>query len=267
MKFDLRSMASRVVSAEAAPPVKIFDNIGIVGSSGTSAIVVETDAGLILIDCLWPGKVFEDIIEKGMRELGYDPADIKAILITHGHPDHTGCGKHFIDAYGAVPYMSKVDYQFCIDFCKAANNPRWYFDFEVTNFIEGGDTFTLGSTSIQVFSTPGHTPGGLSFILPVYDQGRPHVAALWGGSAPPATREACLQYLESLKYFKGESVKAGVDAEFSNHPILDNGMERMAVMANRIDQVANPFVIGTEAFLRYTDIFRIMTEDALKNLP
>ena len=52
-----------------------------------------------------------------------------------------------------------------------------------------------------------------------------------------------------------------VDADFMNHPILNNGVERMAVMRNRLDQVANPFVIGEEGYIRFTGLYRQLAED------
>ena len=167
MKFDLMGTIHLTTSTEAIPPVKIFDNMAIIGSAGTNCVVIETSEGLILLDAMWPGKLWEDMIEDGLKSLGYNPADIKILLISHGHPDHSGCGRHFIEKYGAVPYMSKVDYEFEKEFCAQANNPDWYFDFTVENFLDEGDVLTLGDTDIMCFSTPGHTPGGLSFILKV----------------------------------------------------------------------------------------------------
>jgi metallo-beta-lactamase class B len=249
-----------------AAPAKIFDNLAIVGTAGTSAAVIETSDGLILLDALWPGEIFVDMIEYEMRLLGYDPADIRILLISHGHPDHSGCGRHFIEKYGAVPYMGEVDYHFNKEFCEKAGTPQWVFDYEVDHFIDDGDVVALGDTSIKVFSTPGHTPGGLSFIVPVYDQGRPHTAALWGGSAPPPDRAACEQYLQSLTYWRKVCIENGVDAEFTTHPILNNGIERMEVMRNRIDQIANPFVIGTDAYIRFTGLFEELVTDALKKM-
>jgi metallo-beta-lactamase class B len=266
MKVNLNAARRLLASKEPAPPTKVFDNVGIVGSPGTSALVIETSEGLILLDAILPGKVYSDMLESGMRALGYNPADIKFLLISHGHPDHTGCGRHFIDSYGTVPYMSRVDYAFALDASKNESNPEWQFDYRVSNFIEGGETLILGDTAIQVYSTPGHTPGGLSFLIPVRDQGRPHMAALWGGSAPPPDITLCRTYLESLEAFKAACRQNHADADLHTHPPLNNGMERMAVMRNRIDQVANPFITGTDGCLRYLDMFRGMAEDALKIL-
>ena len=266
MKFNLSATAALTISKEMATPVKIFDNLAIVGTPGTSAVVIETSDGLILLDALWPGDIYANMIEYEMRLLGYDPADIKILLISHGHPDHSGCGRHFVEKYGAIPYMGEVDYYFNQEFCAKANNPNWVFDFTVEHFIDDGDTVALGDTSIKVFSTPGHTPGGLSFIVPVYDQGHPHTAALWGGSAPPGDRDACEQYLKSLDYWRKVCIENNVDAEFTTHPILNNGIARMEVVRQRINQVPNPFVIGIDAYIQFTGLFEEMVTDALKKM-
>lgn len=87
------------------------------------------------------------------------------------------------------------------------------------------------------------------------------MAALWGGSAPPPSLEANYQYIRSLDHFIQVCREKKVDADFMNHPILNNGVERMAVMRSRIDQVANPFVIGLEGYIRFTELYRQMAED------
>ncbi|MDA0348679.1 MAG: MBL fold metallo-hydrolase [Verrucomicrobia bacterium] len=69
-------------------PFRIFDNLSFVGMEWVSAYVLETSDGLILIDSLY-GEHVEHLLN-GMRKLGFDPADIKAVLCTHGHFDHMG---------------------------------------------------------------------------------------------------------------------------------------------------------------------------------
>ena len=158
MKFDLMGTAHLTTSKTAVPPVKIFDNMAVIGTEGTNCIVIESDEGLILLDAMWPGELYEQMIEDGLRQLGYDPADIKILLISHGHPDHSGCGRHFIEKYGAVPYMSKVDYLFEQEFCAKANNPAWIFDFEVDHFLDEGDA-EAHDHLICLWRTLLHRPG------------------------------------------------------------------------------------------------------------
>jgi len=100
MKFDLMATAHLTTSKEVVPAVKIFDNMAIIGTVGTNCVVIETSEGLILLDALWPGDDYIKIIEDGLQSLGYDPADIKILLISHDMlaPVH---GEIFTDMYAA----------------------------------------------------------------------------------------------------------------------------------------------------------------------
>jgi metallo-beta-lactamase class B len=71
---------------KTVPPFKIFDNLYYVGIDWVSAYIVKTDDGLILIDALY--RDYPAHILKSVKELGFDPKQIKYILCTHGHYDH-----------------------------------------------------------------------------------------------------------------------------------------------------------------------------------
>ena len=51
--------------------------------------------------------------------------------------------------------------------------------------ITDGQKLTLGNTTLTLCITPGHTPGTVSMLVPVTDDGRSHVLSFWGGSAIP----------------------------------------------------------------------------------
>jgi len=58
------------------------------------------DSGFILIDGGYPAD--RDLVLQSVRELGLDPADAKAMLITHGHVDHTGSAAYFSRTFGTA---------------------------------------------------------------------------------------------------------------------------------------------------------------------
>ena len=60
---------------------------------------------------------------------------------------------------------------------KRTNGTKPKRDIEATD----GQKLTLGDTTVTLYITPGHTPGTISSVFPVKDNGTPHVAALWGG--------------------------------------------------------------------------------------
>ena len=93
---------------------------------------------------------------------GLEPA---MILLTHGHFDHIGGVRECAEKYGIPVYMDPADKVILENngwFCK-----NWGFplpDMFQTTDIHDGDRLQLGNDTIEVISTPGHTPGGVCFL-------------------------------------------------------------------------------------------------------
>lgn len=243
------------------PATRFFDQLSFIGTPNVGCFVLETTEGLILLDCMEPCEEHKQMIVKGFGDLGLNPADLKAILITHGHGDHYGTADWFREQYGCKIYMSKVDYEYAK---RDTRNRSGVLKWEIYDFLEGGDIFTLGDTKIQCVSTPGHTPGGLSFIFPVTDEGRPHMAAMWGGSGLPYAISDKVKYLKSALVFAEATSQAGCDVEISTHPFLDKGTERLALVNAITDGIPNPFVLGKENYKYYEAMFLNMCLEALE---
>ena len=77
-----------------------------------------------------------------------------AILLTHGHFDHTGALKSLHEALPEVPiYIHRLD----SDNAHNMSNGNLIY----TDFYEDGDALTVGGLSFSVLHTPGHTPGSV----------------------------------------------------------------------------------------------------------
>jgi len=61
-------------------------------------LIVRDDSGFLLIDGGYPAD--RGLVLESVRHLGLDPADAKAMLITHGHVDHTGSAAYFSQTFG-----------------------------------------------------------------------------------------------------------------------------------------------------------------------
>ncbi|MGO4144808.1 MBL fold metallo-hydrolase [Paenarthrobacter sp. YAF11_1] len=61
-------------------------------------LIVRDDGGFIVIDGGYPAD--RDLVLESIRGLGLEPADAKAMLITHGHVDHTGSAAYFSRTFG-----------------------------------------------------------------------------------------------------------------------------------------------------------------------
>ncbi len=242
---------------------QIFDDLLIVAQKETNCFVLKTTYGLIVIDAIWPSKQAFDAIVNAIKDIGWNTDTIKKIVLTHGHTDHTGCGKWFVEKYGVDTYLSETDDVFWKEHPVKPDRPETWKDYDITNYIKDGDIITLGNKTIYVYGTPGHTPGGLSYIFPVTENDKTYMAALWGGTTPPRTKQGVIQYLKSLDYFLEKSAEKQVDVALSNHTAVDNGLERIAYSKARMNYMPNIYVIGQKGFKKYSQVFRTMSYDVL----
>src|SRR5438046_10361125 len=157
-----------------AEPVKVFDNLYFLGQTEYSVWAVTTSAGIIVIDTIFDYSV-EDEVVGGMKKLGLDPAAIKYVIVSHGHADHSGGARYLQDHFGTRVLMSAADW----DLLDRSNGTKPKRDMVVVD----GQKLTLGDETLTMYLTPGHTPGTISTIVPVKDNGVPHVMAAWGGTA------------------------------------------------------------------------------------
>lgn len=238
------------------PATRIFDNIYFVGNDMMACYLITTSDGLVMIDCMDRG--FFTYIDDGIRSLGFDPADLKAILISHGHGDHYGDANLFREKYGTKLYMSKEDEEHFWD-PQMQMRPRPGLNYPMDGFLEEGRDFVQGDTVIRIYNTPGHTPGCRSFILTAYDEGRPVKVSLWGGTGAPLPLEWRKAQLASIDYFDACCAKEGVEGGLSNHPFTDCTIERLEVLRNIVDGVPHPFLIGyrgvRKIHLMYRDLY------------
>ena len=64
-------------------PFQVFDNLYYVGARWVSAWLLVSDQGLILFDALYGD--LTDLAIDSIRELGFDPDDIRYVIVSHGH--------------------------------------------------------------------------------------------------------------------------------------------------------------------------------------
>jgi glyoxylase-like metal-dependent hydrolase (beta-lactamase superfamily II) len=102
--------------------------------------------------------------DKLIEVLERNNVNVKYILLTHGHFDHTGAVVQLKNKYKVPVYITKEDY----DMIQAEVSELYYMDGNdgsITNFINEATTFELGTTKVKCILTPGHTPGGVCFYL------------------------------------------------------------------------------------------------------
>jgi metallo-beta-lactamase class B len=124
-----------------------------------------------------------------------------------------------------------------------------------------GMTISVGDASVQIVTMPGHTPGTLSFLFEVKDNGKPLRVAYVGGTAIPFNGEASYYdgYLASSKKMAKAAADFGATVLMSNHSEFDDGYFRAHAAANRKPGEPNPYEVGKEAVARYFDVVQDCT--------
>ena len=151
---------------EPRAPSRLHGNSWLVGFGGLNVALIDTGAGLILIDGAVPQAV--PALEANIRQLGFRVEDIALILSTEPHFDHAGGIAALARDSGATVVASAAAAQVLRrgrsgpDDPQAAHLPG-FPAVERLRIVADGETLRLGDTGIVARATPGHTAGSMSW--------------------------------------------------------------------------------------------------------
>lgn len=240
-------------------PAKVFDNLYFVGSKIHSSWALTTSEGIILIDTLYTYNSEEEIVG-GLKKLGLDPAKVKYVIISHAHGDHVGGAKMMQDRFKSQIVMGGPDWDLIE---KSVNGyPQGKPKRDIV--ADDGQKITLGDTSVTIVSTPGHTPGTLSMLFTVKDNGRPISVAYSGGTAFnfPSTAANFEVYIKSQQKMAAAAAAANATILMSNHTEFDSAIPKIKMLAARKPSEPHTFELGKQAVARYFTVTRECAEAA-----
>ncbi len=148
-----------------AVPIRVFGNFYLVGFENVNVGLIDTGAGLILIDGAVPQGVHA--IEANLRTLGFRIEDVKYILSTEPHSDHAGGLAALARDSGATVIAGGAALETLRGKMDASDaQAAWLGPFPAVTRLRGvrdGATLRLGNVTVTARATPGHTRGSTSW--------------------------------------------------------------------------------------------------------
>jgi len=242
-------------------PFGIIGNIYYVGATGISSFLITTPQGHILIDTGFEMTVPR--ITNSLAKLGFRLQDIKFLLSSHAHLDHTGGHALMKSLTGAKICISEADGTLLAsggttDFTPYSTNMTAYPPATADRLLNDGDTVKLGGVTLTCHLTPGHTKGCTTWTMDVEDEGRTYHVLFFGSTTVlegvrllnnPKYPRITEDYTASFKKLKALSC----DVFLAPHA----GFFKLAEKSNRLvrGEKPNPFIdpAGYRSFIEESE--------------
>lgn len=151
---------------DPATPRRIHGNTWYVGTCGISALLLTSPEGHVVIDGATPKGGAQ--IVANIRALGFEPADVRAIVSSHEHFDHVGGLAEVQRATGAPVFARAPAVATLERGASDRDDPQFealepFAPVAGVQAIADDEVVRVGPLALQAVPTPGHTPGGTSW--------------------------------------------------------------------------------------------------------
>ena len=173
------------LDSEPQAPFKIMGNVYYVGANNIASILVATPEGHILLDTgtqKMAAVVFPNIVS-----LGFKPADIKVLLISHAHYDHMETVETIRRLTGATVAAMEAEVPSLVGGHDLGPNETWGHEpIQVGRVLQSGEDINLGGSTVKAIWTPGHTPGTTTYFITTQENGETYQIVYGGPPGPVA---------------------------------------------------------------------------------
>nr|WP_219860712.1 subclass B3 metallo-beta-lactamase B3SU1-1 [uncultured bacterium]QWJ89341.1 subclass B3 metallo-beta-lactamase B3SU1-1 [uncultured bacterium] len=213
------------------PPFRIYGSTYYVGTCGITALLIAGPEGHTLIDTGTDKGA--EVVLANIHALGFEPRDVKTILMSHEHFDHVGGMARLQDATGAAVVTTPAAAAVLRSGKPGGGDPQaasGHPDFPpVTGIIEelhDDRARKFGGTEFRPMFTPGHTPGAMS----------------WSWRACEGEGCKSIVYVDSLNPISADGYR------FSDHPELVAAFRKgiAAIAAADCDIVIAPHPVAVQ---------------------
>jgi metallo-beta-lactamase class B len=226
-------------------PTKLFDNLYYFGFNTVGGWAITTSDGIIIVDTLNSEADAVNVLVPSLQKLGLDPAQIKYVIVQHGHFDHFGGAQYLQQKYNAKVLMATEDWNLIEGLSARQRRDRALPRRDIE--VKHGQQLTLGDTTVTMALTPGHTPGSIALFFPIKDRGKQHTAMILSLTTPDRPALAALE--RAVNDF-AKKQKAAL--RLTSHLSVENIPWLETIRKN--PNGPNPYLYSEERFDKYMDI-------------
>lgn len=265
---SIKDFMAVVMKKWTAPfePFQLVGNIYYVGTDGIAVYIIKTSQGLILMDTAMPQST--GMIKDNIAKLSFRVADIKYILNTHAHLDHTGGFAEIKQQTGAELIAGERDKPLLEGGYYPGDEKNADLGFppvKVDRTVKEGDKVTLGDVTLIAHETPGHSPGCTSWEMTVSDSDQDRkVLFFCSGTVALNRLVGNPTYAGIVDDYRSTFAKVKamkVDVLLGPHPEVYGMQDKRAAMK---DAAENPFVKPGENVTYVTSLEEDFTKQMAK---
>jgi metallo-beta-lactamase class B len=183
-----------------------------------------------------------------LRKVGINFADIKYVLMTHGHFDHVGGAAKLKPLLPNAKFvMTQIGWDEAMESAKKSEStPRPWSMIPRDVVAKDGDVIHVGDNSFGVLETPGHTLGTASYTYDVTDGANTYRAITVGGLGLNAIKDSrqVELYIASVGTIIAliKKQQQPMTVHLTTHPFSNGLTEIRARLAARKPDEPNPLV-------------------------
>ena len=230
-------------------PFRVYGNTYYVGTDGLTALLITGDTGHVLLDAGLSQSA--PLIDANVRKLGFKTEDIKLIMVSHGHFDHSG-GVASMQRYtGATVAASESTAAALRRGENTIDDPQFGFGKQFNGFppvatvqvIKDLEVLNVGKIAIKAHLIPGHSPGSAAYTWQSCEGGKclnmVYADSLTSPSAPG------FKYGKRLVEFRDSIERVAAlpcDIVLSPHPQFTQVDQKLKRRAELTGRGPDPFI-------------------------